>query len=125
MLDAGIVRNRAKIEATINNARRCRELLKEVGSLAAYVWSFEPDPKTRPKKLDWAALTQLGESKDAKALSKDLKKCGWSFVGPTTVYSMMESVGLVNDHVEGCRFRREVERDRAGFVRPTLTPRKG
>ena len=124
LLDAGIVRNRAKIEATINNARRCRELLKEVGSLAGYVWSFEPDPKTRPKKLDWAALTQLGESPEAKALSKDLKKRGWSFVGPTTVYSTMESIGLVNDHVEGCRFRREVKRDRASFVRPTLTSRK-
>ena len=125
MLDAGIVRNRAKIEATINNARRCRELLKEVGSLAAYVWSFEPDPKTRPKVLDWTALTQLGESPEAKALSKDLKKRGWSFVGPTTVYSMMESVGLVNDHVGACRFRRDVEKDRVHFVRPTLKSRKG
>ena len=124
MQDAGIVRNRAKIEATINNARRCRELLKEVGSLAAYVWSFEPDPKSRPKKMDRPALKQLGESPEAKALSKDLKKRGWSFVGPTTVYSMMESVGLVNDHVEGCQFRREVERDRARFRRPTLTSRK-
>jgi DNA-3-methyladenine glycosylase I len=123
MLDAGIVRNRAKIEATINNARRCRDLVKEVGSLAAYVWSFEPDPKSRPKKLDWSALTLLGESPESNALSKDLKKRGWSFVGPTTVYSMMESVGLVNDHVEGCRFRREVDRDRARFRRPKLKPR--
>jgi DNA-3-methyladenine glycosylase I len=123
MLDAGIVRNRAKIEATINNARRCRELLKEVGSLAAYVWSFEPDPKTRPKALDWWTLTQLGASPEAKALSKDLKRRGWSLVGETTVYSTMESIGLVNDHVQGCHFRREVERDRAGFVRPTLNPR--
>ena len=123
MLDAGIVRNRAKIEATINNARRCRELLEEVGSLAAYVWSFEPAPKTRARKLDWSALTQLGDSPEAKALSKDLKRRGWSFVGPTTVYSTMESVGLVNDHVEGCHFRREVERDRKGFVRQTLKSR--
>jgi DNA-3-methyladenine glycosylase I len=120
MLDAGIVRNRAKIEATINNARRCRALLKEVGSLAAYIWSFEPDPKTRPKVLDWSALTQLGPSPEAKALSKDLKRRGWSFVGETTVYSTMESIGLVNDHVRGCRFRREAERDRTRFVRPSL-----
>lgn len=125
MLDAGIVRNRAKIEATINNARRCRELAKEVGSLGAYVWSFEPDPRTRPKVLDGSALMQLGMSPDAKALSKDLKRRGWSFVGPTTVYSTMESVGLDNDHVEGCDFRREVERDRARFVRPTLSSRDG
>jgi DNA-3-methyladenine glycosylase I len=123
MLDAGIVRNRAKIEATINNARRCIALLKEVGSLAAYVWSFEPDPKTRPKVLDWSALTQLGASPEAKALSKDLKRRGWSFVGETTVYSTMESIGLVNDHVEGCRFRRQVERERARFARPSLDPR--
>jgi DNA-3-methyladenine glycosylase I len=121
MLDAGIVRSRAKIEATINNARR--ELLKETGSLAAYVWSFEPDPKTRPKALDWSAPARLGDSLEAKALSKDLKRRGWSFVGPTTVYSMMESIGLVNDHVEGCRFRREVEKDRARFVRPTFSSR--
>ena len=123
ILDAGIIRNRAKIEATINNAQRCRELLNEVGSLAAYIWSFEPDPKTRPKVLDWSALTRLGESQEAKALSKDLKKRRWSFVGPTTVYSTMESLGLVNDHVEGCHFRRSVEKDRARFVRPTIDPR--
>jgi DNA-3-methyladenine glycosylase I len=123
MLDAGIVRNRAKIEATINNARRCRELQKEVGSLAAYIWSFEPGPESRPKTMDWSALTQLGVTPEAKSLSKDLKRRGWSFVGPTTVYSAMESVGLVNDHVEGCRFHREVKRDRARFVRPTLNPR--
>jgi len=118
MRDAGIIRNRAKIEATINNARRCRELQKDVGSLAAYVWSFEPDPRTRPKVLDWSALMQLGESPESKALSKDLKRRGWSFVGPTTVYSMMESVGIVNDHLRGCRFRSDVEKDRARFVRP-------
>ena len=120
MQDTGIVRNRAKIEATINNARRYREMLKEVRSLAAYVWSFEPDPKSRPKSLSWSALMELGASPEAKALSKDLKRRGWSFVGQTTVYSTMESVGLVNDHVDGCRFRRDVERERARFVRPAL-----
>ena len=120
MADAGIVRNRAKIEATINNAKRCRELLRDVGSLAAHVWSFEPDAKSRPKKLDWEALMQLGASPEAKALSKDLKRRGWAFVGPTTVYSAMESIGLVNDHVDACHFRAEVERERAGFVRPVL-----
>jgi DNA-3-methyladenine glycosylase I len=120
MLDAGIVRNRAKIAATINNAKRCRELLDEAGSLAAYIWRFEPDPETRPQPLNWVTLTRLEMNAEAKALSKDLKRRGWSFVGPTTVYSAMESIGLVNDHVNECHFRRDVERDRARCVRPTF-----
>jgi DNA-3-methyladenine glycosylase I len=118
MLDSGIVRNRAKIEATINNARRCVELVGELGGLAAYIWSFEPDAPSRPASLDWATLVQLGVSVEAKALSKDLKRRGWSFVGPTTVFSAMESIGLVDDHVDGCHFRREVEEARAAFGRP-------
>jgi DNA-3-methyladenine glycosylase I len=119
MRDAGIVRNRAKIEATLNNAKRCIELVDEVGSLAGHVWSFEPDVRSRPSPLDWDTLLQLGVSSEAKALSKDLKRRGWAFVGPTTVYSTMESIGMVNDHVEGCHFRSEVERARAAFTRPT------
>jgi DNA-3-methyladenine glycosylase I len=119
--DAGIVRHRGKIEATINNAKRCIELVDEVGSLAAYVWSFEPDARSRPGSLDWATLIRLGVSPEARALSTDLKRRGWSFVGPTTVYSAMESIGLVNDHVEKCSFRREVEKVQAGFTRPRLS----
>lgn len=118
MRDAGIVRNRAKIEATLNNAQRCIELVDEVGSLAAHVWSFEPDVRSRPESLDWTTLLQLGVSSEATSLSKDLKRRGWSFVGPTTVYSTMESIGLVNDHVDGCHFRGEVEKARAPFPRP-------
>ena len=118
MRDAGIVRNRAKIEATLTNAKRCIELVDEVGSLAAHVWSFEPDVGSRPELLDWATLVQLGVSPEAKLLSKDLKRRGWSFVGPTTVYSTMESIGLVNDHVAACHFRGEVEEARADFARP-------
>jgi DNA-3-methyladenine glycosylase I len=118
MLDAGIVRNRAKIEATINNAKRCVELVEEIGSLAAYVWSFEPDVRSRPASLDWATLVRLGVSPEAAALSKDLKRRGWSFVGPTTVYSTMEAIGLVDDHVAACYFRPEVEKERARFTRP-------
>jgi DNA-3-methyladenine glycosylase I len=125
MRDAGIVRNRAKIEATINNAKRCVELVKEVGSLAAYVWSFEPDTQSRPASLDWATLVDLGASPEAKALSKDLKRRGWSFVGPTTVYSTMESIGLVDDHVDGCHVRPEVEAARAGFARPRFARLRG
>jgi len=125
MLDPGIVRNRAKIEATINNAKRCVELVEELGSLAAHVWSFEPDAGSRPASLDWATLLQLGTSPEAGGLSKDLKRRGWSFVGPTTVYSAMESIGVVDDHVDGCHFRREVEEARAAFVRPRLARGRG
>jgi DNA-3-methyladenine glycosylase I len=118
LLDPGIVRHRAKIEATINNAKRCVELMTEFESLGAYVWSFEPDLRSRPASPDWAELARLGVIPEAKALSKDLKRRGWSFVGPTTVLSAMEAIGLVNDHVDGCHFRREVERARAVFARP-------
>lgn len=117
--DAGIVRNRAKIEATINNARRCLDLIDERGSLAAYVWSFEPRRKSQPRRLDWKTLVQMGTSEEAKAMSKDLKRRGWAFVGPTTIYSVMESVGLANDHMSACDYRADVERERAAFQRPS------
>src|SRR3712207_2079696 len=83
LADPGIVRNRAKIEATINNARRYADLAAEFGSLAAYAWRFEPDPRTRPAVLDHATLLQLGQSPESVAMSKDLRRRGWSFVGPT------------------------------------------
>jgi DNA-3-methyladenine glycosylase I len=118
MTDAGIVRNRAKIEATINNARRCADLVDEFGSLAAYVWRFEPQGSGRPAVLDHAALTQLAPGPEAKAMSTDLRRRGWAFVGPTTVYSFMEAMGLVNDHIEGCSIRDVVEAERASFGRP-------
>jgi DNA-3-methyladenine glycosylase I len=116
--DASIVRHRGKIESTINNARRCIELIEEQGSLARYVWSFEPDPKTRPGKLEWATLAQDTTSPESIALSKDLKRRGWTYVGPTTVYSFMEAMGLVNDHVTPCDFRAEAEKARSAFARP-------
>jgi DNA-3-methyladenine glycosylase I len=116
--DASIVRNRAKIEATINNARQYPAVVEEFGSLAAYVWSFEPDAGSRPTRMDWATLSQITTDGAAIAMSKDLKKRGWAFVGPTTVYSMMESIGLVNDHLSDCAFRDEVERERSSFRRP-------
>jgi len=118
VLDAGIVRNRAKIEATINNARRCIDLIEEHGSLASYVWSFEPSKRSRPRTFDWKTLVETGPDEEAKAMSKDLKRRGWAFVGPTTVYSVMESVGLVNDHMSLCDYRDEVERERSVFRRP-------
>jgi DNA-3-methyladenine glycosylase I len=87
-------------------------------SLAAYVWSFEPDRRSRPKKLDWPTLTGMGTSKEATAMSKDLKRRGWTFVGPTTLYSVMQSVGLVNDHMSACDVGAGVEKDRSRFRRP-------
>lgn len=103
--DAGIVRHRGKIESTINNAKRVLELRDECGSLAAYAWRFEADAAARPKKLTWAALRAMSTSPESVAMSKDLKKRGWSFVGPTTVYAFMQAMGLVNDHIEGCHVR--------------------
>ncbi len=118
LADAGIVRNRAKIQATIGNARRCAELVDEFGSLAAYVWRFEPDARSRPPVVDQATLMQLAQSPESKAMSNDLRRRGWSFVGPTTVYSFMEAMGLVNDHLDRCDVRADVEHERRAFPRP-------
>jgi DNA-3-methyladenine glycosylase I len=118
LADASIVRHRGKIEATINNARRAVELVQSEGSLAAHFWRFEPEPKTRPKRLTWNALSSLAETAESRALAKDLKGRGWRFVGPTTVYAFMQAMGLVNDHLDGCEVRDPVERARADFVRP-------
>lgn len=110
--DAGIVRHRGKIEAVINNARQAQELIKQEGSLAAFIWRYEPDAKqlTKPQSASTSAASI--------ALSKDLKKMGWKFVGPTTVYALMQAMGLINDHVEGCVIRAKVERARKSFKRP-------
>jgi DNA-3-methyladenine glycosylase I len=116
MADAGIVRNRAKIDATINNARRYAALVEEFGSLAAYVWGYEPKPRQR--LLDQAGLLEIGVSAEATAMSKDLRRRGWSFVGPTTVHSFMQATGLMNDHERGCEAGLEVERLRRDFKRP-------
>ena len=104
--DAGIVRHRGKIESTINNAKRCLELVDACGSLDAYVRSFEPHATSRPKKLTWAVLRTMATTAESVALSKDLRKRGWTFVGPTTMYAFMQAMGLVNDHLHGCAFRR-------------------
>ncbi len=118
LADAGIVRHRGKIESTINNARRVLELRSEFGSLAAYAWCWEPYAGTRPEKLTLDVLRTLGPSQAATEMSKDLKRRGWSFVGPTTVYAFMQAMGLVNDHIEGCACRAEAERLRDSFKRP-------
>lgn len=116
--DAGIVRHRKKIESAIHNARRCLELQTEYGSLAAFVWSFEPEPDERPAVVDDEAVRRLTESDASRALSRALKKRGWSFVGPTTMYAFLQSSGVVNDHIESCDWRAEVEAERRRFQRP-------
>lgn len=116
--DAGIIRHRGKIESTINNARRALELQKEFGSLAAYFWSWKPKAAERPKKYDADSLKAMGKSETSLAISRDLKKRGWSFVGPTTVYAFMQAMGMVNDHVEGCHCRAAIEKGRKSFTRP-------
>jgi DNA-3-methyladenine glycosylase I len=116
--DAGIVRHRGKIEATVNNARRALALVEEKGSLAAHVWSFEPPASERPRRMTHGALSKLAETPASRALSKDLRKRGWAFVGPTTAQAFLQSMGVVNDHLEGCSTRAAVERERARFRRP-------
>lgn len=116
--DAGIIRHRGKIVSTINNARRAVELRDEFGSLARYFWSWEPKPDERPAVFDLATLRANPTTPASVRLSKDLKKRGWTFVGPTTVYAFMQAMGMVNDHIEGCCCRETVERERKAFVRP-------
>ena len=118
LADKGIVRHRGKIVSVINNARRAIELRQEFGSLASYVWSYEPSADSRPTKLDLQTARTLATSAESVAMSKDLKKRGWSFVGPTTVYAFMQSMGLVNDHLTGCCCRDKVEALRGAFKRP-------
>ncbi|CAD7053450.1 DNA-3-methyladenine glycosylase I [Pseudorhizobium endolithicum] len=116
--DAGIIRHRGKIVSTINNARRAMELRDEFGSLAAFFWRFEPPAGERPAVMDIATLRANPTTPTSVRLSKELKKRGWTFVGPTTVYAFMQAMGLVNDHLAGCFCQPEVDRLRAAFIRP-------
>ncbi|XDA99350.1 DNA-3-methyladenine glycosylase I [Sulfitobacter sp. LCG007] len=108
--DAGIVRHRGKIDAVINNARRCCELVETEGSLAAFVWRYEADDGALPQSRSISPASE--------ALSKELKKRGWKFVGPTTVFAFMQAMGLVNDHAAGCCFREKAANARENFARP-------
>jgi DNA-3-methyladenine glycosylase I len=114
LADASIVRHRGKIEAVINNARRAVELVSEEGSLAAVVWRFEP----APRRLGAERGGLEAHTAESRALAGELKRRGWRFVGPTTVYAFMQAMGLVNDHLEGCAAGAEVERARSEFPRP-------
>lgn len=118
LADAGIVRHRGKIESTINNARRAIDLVGEAGSLAAYFWSFEPGADERPQRLDWATLRAMSTTPTSTRMSRELKKRGWTFVGPTTIYAFMQAMGMVNDHIEGCACRAKIEQARNAFRRP-------
>lgn len=108
--DAGIVRHRGKIEAVINNARRMQELVAQEGSLARFVWRYEAETPLKPRSASTSA--------ESIALSKELKKRGWKFVGPTTVYAFMQAMGLVNDHAEGCVMREKAAQLRRSFQKP-------
>lgn len=110
--DEGIIRHRGKIEATINNAKRAKEMVKAEGSLAAFLWRFEAKPKSQ------GTQQTVSTSADSIALSKELKKRGWKFVGPTTIYAFMQAMGLVNDHAEDCVTRSKVSKARKAFKRP-------
>ena len=116
--DAGIVRHRGKIEAVIHNAGRAIELQREFGSLARYFWGYEVDVTKRPKRLTVEVLRSFTTAPEAIALSKDLKKRGWKFVGPTTMYAFMQAMGLVNDHQHDCHVRAAVEDARRALPRP-------
>jgi DNA-3-methyladenine glycosylase I len=110
--DKGIVRHRGKIEAVVNNAKRAQDIVQQEGSLAAYFWRYEPN------KQDLAKPQTASISPLSTTLSKDLKKNGWKFVGPTTVYAFMQAMGLINDHVEDCIIRSKATRKRKSFERP-------
>ena len=110
--DAGIIRHRGKIESVINNARCAQEMVQQEGSLAAFFWRYEADASQLPEPQS------MTTSPESVALSKELKKRGWKFVGPTTMFAFMQAMGLINDHVADCVIRQEVEQARAAFVKP-------
>jgi DNA-3-methyladenine glycosylase I len=123
--DVGIVRHRGKIEATVANARAACRVADLEGSLAALIWSYRPAPEARPRRLTGATLARLTETPESAALSRELKRRGFRFVGPTTVYAFMQAMGLVNDHLEGCHVRAAVEAERGRAPRPRRRAQPG
>ena len=118
--DVRIIRHRGKIMAAIGNARATSRLQERYGSLAAFLWSFEPSESERPAALSWSWLMENPVSPASTRLSKALKKEGFRFVGPTTIYAFMQSMGFVNDHMPGCHVRDACEEDRRQFIRPVI-----
>ncbi len=117
--DAGIIRHRGKIEATINNAGRAIEMVEEFGSISAYIWGWKPNE--REPDLTTGDTEMIATTATSKALSKDLKKRGWKFFGPTTAYAFMQAMGLVNDHMPGCEWHAICEQAQAAAKPPTVT----
>ena len=117
--DAGIVRHRGKIESAIHNAKQSLKLIERHGSLASFVWRFDPPARERPRRVTKAAVVKLTETPTSQALSKALRAEGFSFVGPTTMYAFMQAMGLVNDHLEGCARREAASTQGARFRRPS------
>ncbi|MBI0330107.1 DNA-3-methyladenine glycosylase I [Burkholderia plantarii] len=118
MADAGIVRNRAKIRSVINNARRAIEAVEEFGSLAGWLWQYEPKPGARPATIDLDYWKRNPTSTESHALSAAMKGRGWTFVGPTNIHALMQAVGMINDHLTGCACRETAELARERFRRP-------
>jgi DNA-3-methyladenine glycosylase I len=116
LADAGIVRHRGKIEAVINNASRALELVESEGSIAAFVWGYEPAPRTR--RFDRAQLAANPTTPESVALAKEFKRRGWRFLGPTTVYAFMQAMGLTEDHLDGCEAKPRAHLARENFTRP-------
>jgi len=116
--DAGIVRHRAKIEAALHNAKQSVRVIDRYGSLASFVWRFQPPASERPRKLTRGAVVKLTETPTSRALSKELRGHGFRFIGPTTAYAFMQAMGLVNDHLEGCDARERALAGRARFRVP-------
>jgi DNA-3-methyladenine glycosylase I len=126
LADEGIVRHRGKIESTINNAQRAIALRTEWGSLSTYFWKWQPETASRPSRITREVLMGMATTPESIALSKDLRKRGWTFVGPTTIYAFMQAMGLVNDHVYDCAFSGRTAAPtgaRGGTPRRTRSPR--
>ena len=120
MQDAGIIRHRGKIESAINNAQKVCTLIdmQGTGALAKLIWHHEPTAKQRPANITSEIASTLGQTEQSQDLSKALRKIGFNFVGPTTMYALMQSMGVVNDHLEGCAHRLQVEMARKALNRP-------
>jgi DNA-3-methyladenine glycosylase I len=121
VLDAGIIRHRGKIESAINNAQKVCDLIEREGqgALARLVWAHEPAAKDRPKRITPETAMTLTQTEQSQNLSKTLRKMGFNYVGPTTMYAFMQSMGVVNDHLEGCTHRSQFEKARLAFQRPS------
>ena len=109
--DPGIIRHRGKIESAIHNAQKVCEIIAETGSLYSYFQNFKPEERNRPSCINYETLVKLTETAESRALSEDLKKRGLRFIGPTTLYAHMQATGMINDHLEGCFVREEIEKE--------------